>query len=87
MVGDPSLIPGTQYEKVPKLLARYIEFPEFKAADMNRGYFCANCVYFLEEKSECAIVQSKGESADGQNSDHIAPYAMCALWKNPTISR
>jgi hypothetical protein len=56
-----SLIPGTDFEKVPKLLARYIEFPEFKDADTSRGYFCAACVYFYEEKNECAIVQSTRE--------------------------
>ena len=78
-------IPGTQYEKVPKLLARYVEFSEFKNADTGKGYFCASCVYFLEGKDECAIVHSKGGSADGQDSDRIAPYGMCALWKNPLV--
>ena len=87
MTGEPALIPGTQFEKVAKLLARYIEFPQFRDADLGKGYFCASCVYFLEEKEECAIVQSGGESADGVSSDRIAPYGMCALWKNPSIGR
>jgi hypothetical protein len=78
-------IPGTQYEKVPKLLARYVEFSEFKDADTGKGYFCGSCVYFFDGKDECAIVQSKGESADGQTSDHIAPHGMCALWKNASM--
>ena len=78
-------IPGTQYEKVPKLLARYVEFSSFKNVDTGKGYFCASCVYFFEGKDECAIVQSKGDSADGQDSDHIAPYGMCALWKNTSM--
>ncbi|HYB75451.1 MAG TPA: hypothetical protein VEC08_00685 [Nitrososphaerales archaeon] len=78
-------IPGTQFEKIAKLLARYVEFPEFKDADTSKGYFCASCVYFDEGQDECAIVQSKGESADGESSSRIAPYGMCSLWKNPVM--
>jgi hypothetical protein len=84
MSGETQYIPGTKFDKVPKLLARYVEFPQFKAADASKGYFCASCIYFFEGRNECAIVQSKGESADGVNSDHIAPHGMCALWKNPS---
>ena len=82
MLGDSELIRGTQFEKVPKLLARYVEFSQFKGSDLSRGYFCSSCVYFFEGKDECALVQSRGESADGETSDHIAPHGMCALWKN-----
>jgi hypothetical protein len=80
-------IPGSNHEKVAKLLARYVEFEEFKGADTAKGYFCGNCVYFFEDKGECAIVRSDGESADGQTSDRIAPYGMCALWKNPMMMK
>jgi hypothetical protein len=80
-------IPGTEYEKIAKLLARYVEIPQFKSADTSKGYFCASCVYFFEGKDECAIVQSTGESADGVNSDRIAPYGMCALWKNQEMMK
>jgi hypothetical protein len=84
--GGSNQIPGTQYEKVAKLLARYVEFSQFKDADLSKGYFCYSCVYFFEGKNECAIVRSEGESADGENSDHIAPHGMCALWKNPSMT-
>ncbi len=87
MPSEPINIPGTQFEKVAKLLARYVEFSQFKDADLNAGYFCASCVYFFEGKNECAVVQSRGESADGVDSDRIAPYGMCALWKNPSAVR
>ena len=80
-------IPGTQFEKVAKLLARYVEFPEFRDADTSKGYYCASCVYFFEDQNACAIVQSKGESADGESSSNIAPYGMCSLWKNPDMVR
>jgi hypothetical protein len=83
--GNSELIKGTAFDKVPKLLARYVQFSQFKGADLDGGYFCSSCVYFYGGKNECAIVASKGESADGENSDHIAPYAMCALWKNPSM--
>jgi len=85
LTGDTDQIPGTEFEKVAKLLARYVEFPQFKDADTDKGYFCASCVYFFEGKNECAIVRSKGGSADGVNSEHIAPYGMCALWKKPSM--
>lgn len=85
MPSERTLIPDTQFEKVAKLLARYVEFSQFRDADLDKGYFCASCVYFFEGKNECAIVQSEGESADGVNSDHIAPHGMCALWKNPSM--
>lgn len=71
--------------KVDKLLARYVEFTQFRGADTSKGYFCASCMYFYEGKDECALVKSQGESADGADSDHIAPFGMCALWKNPSV--
>lgn len=86
MSNDSIFIPGTQFSKVDKLLARYVEFKEFAGADTSKGYFCASCLYFNEGKNECAIVRSEGESADGQNSNRIAPYGMCALWKNPSLT-
>jgi len=73
-------IPGTGFEKIPKLLARYIEFREFKNADTSMGYFCGNCVYFSEVKEECAIVKSKGEDCNGKFSKVIAPFGYCSLW-------
>ncbi|HUI86037.1 MAG TPA: hypothetical protein VLY21_02635 [Nitrososphaerales archaeon] len=85
MPRDSNHIPGTEFEKVPKLLARYVEFSEFATADTEKGYFCASCVYYFEGEGECAIVQSGGESADGQNSNRIAPHGMCALWKNTSM--
>ncbi len=78
---DDTFIPDTDYERIPKLIARYIEFPQFKDANLRKGYYCASCVYFYEGHDDCAIVRRKGESADGQTSDHIAPFAMCSLWK------
>jgi hypothetical protein len=72
---------GNEIPKVSKLLAKYVEFYEFAQADLSKGYFCASCVYFWEGHDDCAIVYSRGESADGESSDRIAPYAMCDLWK------
>ena len=85
MADDSMQIPGTQFSKISKLIARYVEIPQFKAFDTSRGYFCATCVYFMEGEDQCAIVQSRGESADGENSDRIAPYGMCSLWKSPSM--
>jgi len=80
-------IPDTHHEKISKLAARYVEFSQFKEADLRKGYFCFSCVYFFRGKDECAIVQSTGESADGESSDRIAPYGMCSLWKNLSTTK
>ncbi len=75
------LIPDTKLDRVSKLIAKYVEFPQFKNADLKKGYFCANCIYFWEGHDDCAIVCAKGESLDGVSSTRIAPYGMCGLWK------
>jgi len=77
----PNASMETEIPKVSKLLAKYVEFSEFAKADLSTGYFCASCIYFWEGHDDCAIVYSKGESADGESSQRIAPYAMCDLWK------
>ena len=74
-------IPDTKIDRVSKLIAKYVEFPQFKNADLKKGYFCANCIYFWEGHDDCAIVCKKGESLDGVSSTRIAPYGMCGLWK------
>ena len=78
---DPRYIPGTEYERVSKIIAKYIEYPQFEHAVGRGGFFCATCIYFWEGHDDCAIVTPMGESAEGVNSNRIAPYAMCALWK------
>jgi hypothetical protein len=87
MSDESNYVPGTHYEKISKLAARYVEFSQFKDADTRNGYFCAGCVYFFRGRDECAIVQSRGESADGESSDRIAPYGMCSLWKNLSMMK
>lgn len=77
---DPRYIPGTEYLRVSKIIAKYIEYPQFEHAVKDGGFFCATCIYFYEGHDDCAIVSPKGESAEGVNSERIAPYAMCALW-------
>ena len=74
-------IPDTEIEKVSKLVSKYIEFREFSHSDTSKGYFCASCIYFWQDHDDCSIVYAKGESSDGADSDRIAPYGMCALWK------
>jgi hypothetical protein len=78
---EDNFIPETEFPKISKLIAKYVEFPEFAHADTSKGYFCASCTFFWEGHDHCAIVLSKGESSDGKNSTIIAPYGMCALWQ------
>ena len=53
----------------------------FRNADLNAGYFCQNCIYYLPDKT-CAIVENAGPDVRNAESGMIAPYGVCSLW-NP----
>jgi hypothetical protein len=68
--------------RISKKRAGYFEIDEFKKNnDLAHGYFCYNCVYFINiSGGKCAIVKSKGEDCYGKDSGIIAPHGYCALW-------
>ena len=80
MADSPDYIPGTHFEKVSKLLSRYVELTGSKT-QTKKGYFCAACVYLVDiQGGKCAIVKSQGEDCNGKFSKVTAPYGYCALW-------
>ena len=74
------LIPkDNDYPKLSKATSGYVENPYFKNADLNKGYFCNDCLYFING-NDCAIVKKDGPDVDGKESGIIAPYGICTLW-------
>lgn len=67
------------YPKLSKATSGYVENPYFKQADLNKGYFCNDCLYFIED-NDCAIVTKSGPDVKGEESGTIAPYGICTLW-------
>lgn len=68
-----------QYPKLSKCTSGYVEEESFKNADLQTGYFCNNCAYFIRD-NHCAIVQDGGPDVNGKESKIIAPYGSCDLW-------
>ncbi len=68
------------YPKLSKATSGYLELAQFAKADLNAGYFCNNCIYFIKESQACAIVKTTGPNVDGEESGAIAPHGVCTLW-------
>lgn len=67
------------YPKLSKATSGYVENPFFEKSDLNKGYFCNDCLYFIED-DDCAIVTKLGPDVDGKESGIIAPHGLCTLW-------
>jgi hypothetical protein len=74
------------YPKLSKATAGYLENEYFKNADLNAGYFCNNCLYFIKD-SHCAIVKDSGPDINEKESGIIAPSGVCTLWFPNTEAR
>jgi hypothetical protein len=72
----------TKFQKQSKLKAGYIERGEFKNSNFQKGFFCYNCIYWIDmEGGKCMIVQNKGPDSFGKVSDVIAPHGCCSLYE------
>ena len=67
------------YPKLSKATSGYVENPYFEKADLNKGYFCYDCLYFIEH-DDCAIVTKGRPDVNGEESGIIAPHGLCTLW-------
>ena len=68
----------TKFQKQSKLKSAYVEREEFKDANLHEGYFCYNCIYWIDSlDGKCMIVDDKGPDAFGKVSDIIAPHGCC----------
>jgi hypothetical protein len=72
----------TKFQKQSKLKAGYIERDEFKNSNFQKGFFCYNCIYWIDMGGgKCMIVQNKGPDSFGKVSDVIAPHGCCSLYE------
>jgi hypothetical protein len=68
----------TKFQKQSKLKSAYVEREEFKGANLHEGYFCYNCIYWIDSLGgKCMIVDDKGPDVFGKVSDIIAPHGCC----------
>ena len=71
-----------KFQKQNKLKAGYIEREEFKDSDIHKGFFCYNCIYWIDMTGgKCMIVDDKGSDLFGTVSYVIAPYGCCSLYE------
>jgi len=76
------LIPGSpaQYPKLSKAVSGYLEIDLFQNSHVQEGYFCNNCIYFMRDSNQCAIVEDSGADVNGIISGKISPHGVCTLW-------
>jgi hypothetical protein len=75
----------SKFEKFSKLKASYIEYDKYADSNLHQGYFCYNCIYWVNAKGGlCMLVKNEGPDVLGKNSDVIAPHGCCAGYEaNP----
>jgi hypothetical protein len=72
----------TKFQKQSKLKAGYVERDEFKNSNLQRGFFCYNCIYWINMSGgKCMIVNNNGPDSFGKVSDLIAPHGCCSLYE------
>jgi hypothetical protein len=69
----------SKFKKFSKLKASYVEYDKFTDSNLNEGYFCYNCVYWINiSGGKCMLVDNEGPDVLGKKSDVIAPHGCCA---------
>ena len=69
----------SKLKKFSKLKASYIEYNRFSDSNLHEGYFCYNCIYWINTSGgKCMLVESEGQDVLGNESDVIAPHGCCA---------
>ena len=59
-----------------------MEIDEFKNSDTHKGYFCYNCIYWIDMTGgKCMIVDNKGPDLFDKVSDVITPYGCCSVYE------
>jgi hypothetical protein len=69
----------SKFKKFSKLKASYIEYDRFTDSNLHEGYFCYNCIYWINAGGgKCMLVEDEGPDVLGKTSDIIAPHGCCA---------
>jgi hypothetical protein len=68
-----------KFEKFSKLKASYVEYDKFMDSNLHQGYFCYNCIYWVNsEGGKCMLVKNDGPDVLGKVTKVIAPHGCCA---------
>lgn len=69
----------SKFKKFSKLKASYVEYDKFADSNLHEGYFCYNCIYWINTSGgKCVLVEDEGPDVLGKLSDVIAPHGCCA---------
>ena len=69
----------SKFKKFSKLKASYVEYDKFNDSNLHEGYFCYNCIYWINASGgKCMLVEDSGPDVLGKVSDVIAPHGCCA---------
>ena len=69
----------TKFKKFSKLNVSYIEYEKFSDSNLRAGYFCYNCIYWINaDGGKCMLVEDDGPDVMGKLSAIIAPHGCCA---------
>src|SRR3569833_2559592 len=69
----------SKYQKFNKQKASYIEYDKFTDSNLHEGYFCYNCIYWINAGGgKCMLVENEGADVLGKVSNVIAPHGCCA---------
>src|ERR1051326_6389787 len=77
----------SKFQKFTKLQASYIEYDKFADSNLHEGYFCYNCIYWVNSTGgKCMIVKDDGPDVNGKVSNVIAPHGCCFGYE-PTFDK
>jgi hypothetical protein len=69
----------SKFKKFSKLKASYVEYDKFSDSNLHEGYFCYNCIYWINVgDGKCMLVENDGPDVLGKVSDVIAPHGCYA---------
>jgi hypothetical protein len=71
-----------KFKKRSKLQASYIEYDKFADSNLHEGYFCYNCIYWINMAGgKCMLVEDEGPDVNGKVSSVIAPHGCCTAYE------
>lgn len=72
----------TKFKKRSKLQASYVEYDKFADSNLHEGYFCYNCIYWINHSGgRCMLVENNGRDVLGKESSVIAPHGCCMAYE------
>lgn len=71
-----------KFKKRTKMQASYVEYDKFADSNLHEGYFCYNCIYWVNAaRGNCMLVDENGPDVVGKVSEVIAPHGCCTAYE------